>query len=110
MKGDKYDSEAWEEILKDFPSEEVEPSRLYNGLVYSFGFDYQETYEALANFEPDYGEYDLSGDQDTYKNIAIHLDSSGSMAAYVPGGIKMDLAKDAIKKYASGLREGSSFP
>ena len=107
MKGDKYDSEAWEEILKDFPKEEVETSHLYNGLIHSFGIDYQETYEALANFEPDYGEYDLAGDQDTYKNIAIHLDSSGSMAAYVPGGIKMDLAKDAIKKYASGLREGS---
>ena len=52
-------------------------------------------------------EYNLSEDQNTYKNIAIHLDSSGSMAAYVPGGIKMDLAKDAIKTYASGLREGS---
>lgn len=103
MEGDKYDSEAWKEILKDFPKEEVETSQLYNGLIYSFGSDYQETYEALANFEPDYGEYDLTEGQDTYKNIAIHLDSSGSMAAYVPGGIKMDLAKDAIKKYASGL-------
>ena len=29
------------------------------------------------------------------------------MAAYVPGGIKMDLAKNAINKYASGLPQDS---
>ncbi|WP_338471570.1 VWA domain-containing protein [Niallia sp. XMNu-256] len=104
---DKYDSLAWEEILKDFPKKESELSDIYNGLIHSFGNDYQEAYKALVNFEPDYGEYDLAGDQETYKNIAIHLDSSGSMAAYVSGGVKMDLAKEAIKNYASGLPEDS---
>lgn len=101
------DAAAWEELLQVFNTEELEKWDIYNGLIYSFGADLRNPYEALANFEPDYGEYDLAGNQDTFKNIAIHLDSSGSMAAYVPGGIKMDLAKDAIKKYASGLPQDS---
>ncbi|WP_428910642.1 VWA domain-containing protein [Niallia sp. Krafla_26] len=107
MEGDKYDSEAWEELLQDFKKGDFESADLYNGLIHTFGSDYQESYEALGNFEPDYGEYDVIANQETVKNIAIHLDSSGSMAAYVPGGIKMDLAKDAIKKYASGLPNDS---
>lgn len=101
------DATAWEELLRDLNAKELEQTDLYNGLIYSFGADLKDSYEALANFVPDYGEYDLEGNQDTFKNIAIHLDSSGSMAAYVPGGIKMDLAKSAIKKYASGLPQDS---
>lgn len=47
-------------------------------------------------------------DQQTV-NVAILLDSSGSMAAEVSGGQKMELAKSAIQKYASDLPEGSNI-
>lgn len=46
-------------------------------------------------------------DQETV-NVAILLDSSGSMAGEVSGGQKMKLAKQAIQKYAADLPEGSN--
>jgi hypothetical protein len=52
------DAAAWEELLQDLNTEEMEQSDIYNGLIYSFGTDYKESYEALANFVPDYGEDD----------------------------------------------------
>ena len=79
---------AWEKLLQVLNTEEMGQTDIYNGLIYSFGADLKDPYEALANFEPDYGEYDLTDEQNTYKNIAIHLDSSGSMAAYVPGELR----------------------
>ena len=82
------DAAAWEKLLQVLNTEELGQSDIYNGLIYSFGADLKDPYEALANFVPDYCEYDFADNQDTFKNIAIHLDSSGSMAAYVPGGIK----------------------
>ncbi|SDD09151.1 Ca-activated chloride channel family protein, partial [Melghirimyces thermohalophilus] len=36
-------------------------------------------------------------------NVTILLDASGSMAGTVDGGVKMDLAKAAIKRFASSL-------
>lgn len=41
-------------------------------------------------------------------NVAILLDSSGSMGGEVSGGQKMKLAKQAIQQYASDLPEGSN--
>lgn len=41
-------------------------------------------------------------------NVAILLDSSGSMGGEVSGGQKMKLAKQAIQRYASDLPEGSN--
>lgn len=97
------DVSEWDGVMEEFQVDEMDSTEIYNGLIYSFGLDYTNTYSPLANYQPDYGEYDIAKKEEAFKNIAIHLDSSGSMAAYVPGGIKMDLAKQAIKKYASGL-------
>lgn len=40
-------------------------------------------------------------------NVMILLDASGSMAEKVPGGVKMDLAKKAVKEFASQMPEGA---
>lgn len=99
---------ATKELMADFEAEGMIPDEIYNGLVHWFAQDYQETYAQLRDFEPDYGELDITkGEENKVKNIAIHLDSSGSMAAAVPGGIKMDLSKGALKQYASGLTNDS---
>lgn len=42
-------------------------------------------------------------------NVALLLDSSGSMAGEVSGGQKMELAKAAIQNYASDLPEGANI-
>lgn len=100
--------EELQNLMSEFETEGLTPEQIYNGLVHWFGLSYQEAYEQLRDFEPDFGELDITkGQENKVKNIAIHLDSSGSMAGQVPGGVKMDLAKNALKKYASGLPEES---
>lgn len=89
--------------IEDMVVKDLEPEELYNGLIHYLGADYSLVFESLKNFTPDYGAYDLSKEQPSFKNVAIHLDSSGSMNAQVSGGVKMDLAKQAIATYASGL-------
>jgi len=91
-------------FMKEFETKGMSPQEIFNGLVHWFAQSYQAAYEPLRDFEPDFGELDISKNQEKkQKNIAIHLDASGSMAGHVPGGIKMDLAKSALRKYASGL-------
>lgn len=46
--------------------------------------------------------------EDKEVNIVILLDSSGSMAGKVSGGVKMDLAKKAVKDFASKMPEGAN--
>ena len=41
-------------------------------------------------------------------NVAILLDASGSMNEKVSGGVKMDLAKQAIQQFAADLPEGTN--
>lgn len=95
-------------IMTEFEAEGMTSEQIYDGLVHWFGFDYKRAYEELRDFEPDFGELDITKEQESkVKNIAIHLDSSGSMAGQVSGGVKMELAKDALKKYAAGLPEES---
>lgn len=93
--------------IGDLVVKDLQPKEIYNGLVHYLGADYSIVYDSLKNFTPDYGAYDLSKEQPSFKNVAIHLDSSGSMNAQVTGGVKIDLAKRAITTYASGLPDSS---
>lgn len=89
--------------IEDLVVEDLKSEEIYNGLVHYLGADYSIVFDSLKHFTPDYGAYDLSKEQPSFKNVAIQLDSSGSMNAQVSGGVKMDLAKRAIATYASGL-------
>lgn len=46
--------------------------------------------------------------QSTQINILFILDASGSMAESISGGVKMDLAKQSLKKYAESLPAGTN--
>ena len=46
--------------------------------------------------------------QSTQTNILFILDASGSMAESISGGVKMDLAKQALKKYAESVPAGTN--
>ncbi|WP_102349117.1 VWA domain-containing protein [Bacillus sp. Marseille-P3661] len=101
------ESVTWASLLEEFEVTDLSIEEIFSGLIYMFGMDYQKVHNDLANFSPDYSGFGLSAEEETYKNIAIQLDSSGSMAGHVQGGVKMDLAKNAIKEYTSGLPEDS---
>lgn len=92
-----------DKLMSKFETEGLGNEEIFNGLVHWFGLDYTEVNDALANYEPDFGELDITKEKKKIKNIAVHIDSSGSMAAAVPGGEKMALAKGAIKRFASSL-------
>jgi Ca-activated chloride channel homolog len=92
-----------DKLMEEFQTKEQSEQEILNGLIHWFGMDYTEVYQNLVNYEPDYGEYDIAGEKQKIKNIAIHIDSSGSMNGQVSGGVKMDLAKNAVKKFAAGF-------
>ncbi|WP_232311274.1 VWA domain-containing protein [Robertmurraya korlensis] len=104
LEGSNVDSELpMGSAIEDLVVQDLKAEEIYNGLIHYLGADYSLVFDSLKNFIPDYGAYDLSKEQPSLKNVAIHLDSSGSMNAQVSGGVKMDLAKRAIATYASGL-------
>lgn len=90
-------------LMAEFQTKDQSEQEILNGLIHWFGMDYTEVHQNLVNYEPDYGEYDIAGEKQKIKNIAIHIDSSGSMNGQVSGGVKMDLAKNAVKKFAAGF-------
>lgn len=93
-----------DEVMAEFETTDLGSDEIFNGLVHWFGLDYTLVHDALANYEPDFGELDLTKQKkQKTKNITVHIDSSGSMAAHVPGGEKMALAKSAIKSFVAGL-------
>lgn len=73
-------------------------------------FKYYETFDtSIINVEQGPGglkNLKLPGEKPV--NIMILVDSSGSMAGKVSGGMKMDLAKEAVKNFASQMPEGAN--
>lgn len=94
-----------EEVMADFEAEGMTAEEVYNGLVHWFAVDYSEVNDALANYEPAFGEYGAEEEDQKTKNISIQIDSSGSMNGQVNGGVKMNLAKEAVENFAAGFPE-----
>ncbi|QWC23096.1 VWA domain-containing protein [Bacillus haikouensis] len=107
--GTETDIDKMEDIMNDFPAEGLSEEEIFNGLVNWFALDYSEPYDALKNYDPDFGEYDIAAKEEKKKNVAILIDSSGSMAAEVSGGQKMELAKEAVSKFAAGFPDDATI-
>ncbi|WP_169713826.1 vWA domain-containing protein [Paludifilum halophilum] len=111
--GENYDEEKVEKALDQLP-DDMTSDEAYNHLVYLLGEDYQKEYQKLLAFDttlqidvdtPEEGEEPAIGFEQL--NVAIVLDASGSMAGKVDGGMKMDLAKEAVQNFVSELPEGA---
>jgi Ca-activated chloride channel homolog len=107
--GTETDIDKMEDIMKEFPAEGLSEEEIFNGLVNWFALDYSEPYNALKNYDPDFGEYDIAAKEEKKKNVVILIDSSGSMAAEVSGGQKMELAKEAVSKFAAGFPDDATI-
>lgn len=114
--GDRYDKQKVEEALKQFP-DDLSADEAYDRLHGLLASDYRSLYKKLDNFDtslrvtearPDGPQTDEGETPDKQLNVAILLDASGSMAGQVSGGVKMDLAKEAIQDFASNLPEGAN--
>jgi Ca-activated chloride channel homolog len=107
--GAEADIDKVEDIVEDFPAEGLSVEETFNGVVNWFALDYSDPYQTLKNYEPDFGKYDIEEKNQKRKNVVILIDSSGSMAAEVSGGQKMELAKEAVSKFAAGFPEDATI-
>ncbi|MDR6227041.1 vWA domain-containing protein [Desmospora profundinema] len=105
--GDQYDIDQIKKELKKH--DKMDPEEAYGLMLSLVAEDYRPFKKAFDEFDT---EHKLSDQPDIATgldfvpeklNVAILLDASGSMAAQVPGGVKMDLAKDAVHHFASNL-------
>ncbi|SMO80437.1 vWA domain-containing protein [Melghirimyces algeriensis] len=108
--GENYDQKKVEKALDQFP-DNLSTQEAYDRLVYLLGENYRPKYEEVMNFDTAIRVNEKTPDQKVdvpsieRMNVEIVLDASGSMAGKVDGGVKMDLAKQAIKKFVSELPE-----
>src|SRR5690606_24237196 len=111
--GDKYDEEKVKAELDKLP-DNMTADEAYNHLVALLAEDYKPILKKLDALDPSIktnikspgGVNAPEGELPKQVNVEILLDASGSMAGRVNGGVKMDLAKDAIRNFVSKLPEG----
>jgi Ca-activated chloride channel homolog len=111
--GDKYDAEKLKKMVSKWPKD-MSGEEAYSRLIQLVAEDYEPYVKRYDALDPKV-QLDKKGpnagagpDGKTAKklNVAVLVDSSGSMAGKVNGGVKMDLAKQAVKEFASQLPEG----
>src|SRR5690606_11003248 len=111
--GDNYDEEKVKAELDNLPIN-LTTEEAYNDLIPLLAEDYEPEVETLDNLDPNIrtniempeGVNPPEGELPKQVNVEILLDASGSMAGRVSGGVKMALAKEAIRDFVSKLPEG----
>src|SRR5690606_26082789 len=112
--GDKYDEEKVKAELDKLP-DNLTADEAYNHLVALLAEDYKSILRELdaldptikTNIEKPGGVSVPEGELPKQVNVEIRLDASGRMAGGVSGGVKMDLAKEAIRDFVSKMPEGT---
>ncbi|HZK52855.1 MAG TPA: VWA domain-containing protein [Desulfosporosinus sp.] len=109
-----YDKTAVEAKLDQMPKD-LSNDQTYAFMLNLVGENYtsfKDTFDSLEN--PDYSQKMLTLDPNTpiattgtKLKIEVVLDCSGSMEDPVTGGVKMDLAKQAIQSFVSKLPQGT---
>ncbi|HWO98169.1 MAG TPA: VWA domain-containing protein, partial [Bacillus sp. (in: firmicutes)] len=101
--------------IKDHPNTSAEG--IYDYLVSVLGSGaYRNTSEKMTDFKAQFEEPEFPEGEDTItsedgkqvqkkQNAVILVDASGSMKGQVPGGEKMELAKEAVAEFAGELSE-----
>ncbi|GAA5345791.1 vWA domain-containing protein [Planifilum fimeticola] len=115
--GDKYDESKVKAELERFP-DNLSADEAYNRLIALLAEDYKPLVKQLDELNPEFQLSKTPGKKNTKEdaqaedegkprrlNVEILMDASGSMAGRVSGGVKMDLAKKAIRNFVSQLPE-----
>ena len=75
---------------------------------YEFYEEFNPSIETVISEMPGGMKLDDNGDLGLSANIAILLDSSGSMAQKIGGKTKMELAKEAVNQFVASMPAGSN--
>lgn len=113
--GDRYDESKVRAEIDRLPKN-LSQEAYYKKLLGLLAEDYTPYIHFFETFDPSLtidgkgpdGIKEPALPEDQEVNIVILLDSSGSMAGRVKGGVKMDLAKKAVKDFASKMPEGAN--
>ncbi|MGG3800728.1 vWA domain-containing protein [Metabacillus fastidiosus] len=104
-----YDEEKVKEAIKEFPKG-LSADEYVTRLLALTADDYRSFYNFFTEFDTSYddpdagpGKIDMAVPLEKNINVAILLDSSGSMNGKVDGKTKMELAKSAIQTFVSEL-------
>ncbi|SFS47221.1 vWA domain-containing protein [Marininema halotolerans] len=103
--GDGYDKNKVEQELDKIPKN-ASDEEVFNRIVALVGEDFRPEKKAYDELDPKYNRAGKKPGDDVKKperkptNIAILLDSSGSMSSQVSGGQKMTVAKEAVQEFA----------
>lgn len=116
----EMDSEQKEKLtdqLKLLTKETKDPEMLKKGLIYLLGSPYyKDVIEPVEAFTPNFEDPDLPEPEKTINTEAgetksskaiILLDASSSMLQQVGGKMKMEIAKDAVKRFAKTIGQSS---
>lgn len=109
--GDNYD-EAKVKAELDKIDENVSKKEVYQTMMDLLAEDFRSIDQQLNQIDTSYMVDSKKPGTDVDKpvldeyNISILLDASGSMAAQVSGGRKMDVAKEAVETFASTFPDG----
>ena len=118
FQGDTYDEAIVQTEIDQWPTD-LEAEEYFHRILALTAEDYRVHQEYLDNIIVEFDDPSSRPDAETVSenddeepiqsglNIQILLDASGSMAAQVDGGVKMELAKDAIAEFASALPDNA---
>lgn len=107
--GGKVTEAELQEITNDIPvfaedSSEEELEKLFEHLYSLFKVEYEDPLSLLQSTAVPQGPNDTEGaEQKASYNVVILLDASGSMGNIIGSKTRMQLAKDAIRNFASSL-------
>jgi D-amino-acid dehydrogenase/Ca-activated chloride channel family protein len=113
----KYTEQTFQQQVLDKMSTSMTGKEIYNQLVNNLAERYEANGQAIADVDAIY-KFDQNrpeGEQNSQSqakvinktHVEILLDASGSMAAKIGGKSKMDLAKEAVKEFASKIQPGT---
>ncbi|SDW87846.1 Ca-activated chloride channel family protein [Marininema mesophilum] len=103
--GDRYDKRKVEKELEQTPKN-ASDKEIFNRIVDLVGEDFSPEKKAFDDFDIFYKtgkkpDDDIKNPEKKPENIAILLDSSGSMSSNVSGGQKMVVAKEAVQQFVN---------
>ncbi len=97
---EKEDEEIKKQLEK-YPKK-LNAEDAYNLAVFLVAAEHQKVFKLYDEYNPGFNDVEGAPGSDAKpRNLVLLLDSSGSMNGKVDGGVKMDLAKQAISNFAS---------
>ncbi|GAK13679.1 VWA domain-containing protein [Geomicrobium sp. JCM 19039] len=114
--GDDYDEQIILDTMEQVIHNGADDEEVFYTLLDLAAEDFRDYQAFLDGAEVDYsaasdrpdGEVDVEDEDNLQLNVQVLFDASGSMAASVSDGVKIDVAKDAVQDFLSEMPESTN--